>query len=60
MFLMVKCDVLSEVRTEFLNIIHMSVEFKGLMRIKMPVISCAQIKVKPWDKNKVSAHVNEW
>jgi hypothetical protein len=27
---MVKCDVLFEVRTEFLNIIQMSFSFKGL------------------------------
>jgi hypothetical protein len=37
-FVMVKCGVLSEVRTEFLSIIYTSFDFKGLSRIyTMPV-----------------------
>jgi hypothetical protein len=33
-FVIVKCGVLSEVRTEFLNIIWMCFGFKGLIRYK--------------------------
>jgi hypothetical protein len=33
-YVTVKCGVLFEVRTEFLNIIYMSAGFKGLMKIK--------------------------
>jgi hypothetical protein len=39
-FLMVKCGVLFEVRTESLNNIYISFGFKGLISVALPVILC--------------------